>query len=127
MSESLVFEEPIIYLHDDLDPWAGLTVGFNDDKMLVVELSFDRYEEYRGRAAEHWCKHVIIDQKGIDTLLYRMHVPLTKLPMTIAREFGEEGESWSVSDVLDTFNAILSYLERQNIHFRIEKEYEKRQ
>ncbi len=122
MATDLIFEESILEVHADLDPWAALSVGFNDDKMLVFELTFDRAEEYRGAPAGRWDKRVFVDRKGIDVLLDRMGTRLMDLPKAISKKFGYEDESWRASEVLETFEAILAYLERLNIRYRMEKE-----
>ncbi len=122
----LNFQESIIIVHDDLDPWAEMGVGLDDERQLVVEMSYDRAErDLRDTRFSFW-KRIIISRRGTERLLHQLKTSLTKLPKTFADEFAyyEEGEeSWNAEEVFDIFNEILNYLECLNIRYRIEKEY----
>ncbi len=122
MFEELINEYSIIEMHADLAPWADLGVGYDNGKNLVFKLTFDRQEEYRGDTPEHWVKRVIIGEKGIDILSDRLHTSIGDLPKTLCKKLGYKGESWSVSDVMDTYHAILNYLEGYRVHYKIKKE-----
>ncbi len=119
MSESLLFEEPIIYMHADLDPYAAMSVGFNNNRQLVIELRYDRQNDYHPYS---YTKRIIVDGIGADRLIKKLHTCLTQLPKAFAKEFGINGESWSTSEVFDIYNEILNYLSCLNIHYQIDKE-----
>ncbi len=118
----LVFEETIIHVHYDLDPWAVMSVGLNDNRQLVVEMTYDRMESDSPRL--RYDKRIIVSQVGTDKLIDCLHTTLTRLPVAFADEFGTSGESWSVSEVFDIFNEILNYLSCLKIHFEIVKTLE---
>ncbi len=113
-------EETVISVHADLDPWAAMSVGFNDDREFVVEMTYDRMESYSPRL--RFDKRIIVGPEGTDRLTDHLRTRLTKLPETFADEFGIEGESWDVSEVFDIFNEILNYFSSLGIRYRIIKD-----
>ncbi|GEM_PF-2492418 len=125
--EGLVLEEIIIAVHDDLEPWASLSAGFNDNKDFVVELNFDSMGD--GSDYRQHKKRIVIGQKGIDKLLDRLHTRLTKLPEKFAEEFGDGSgshnaiECWDEREVFYIYHEILSYLSNLDIHYKIERSY----
>ncbi len=78
----LKFEETIVWVHDDMDPWAALSVGFNDNREFVIELTFDSMGNDSPK--QHYNKQVIVDQKGTDRLIDQLNTRLTKLPEAFA-------------------------------------------
>ncbi len=126
--KGLVFEETIVWVHDDMDPWAALSVGFNDNREFVIELTFDSMGNDSPK--QHYNKQVIVDQKGTDRLIDQLNTRLTKLPEAFAEEFkydsGHEGwpECWDEREVFDIYYEILNYLSCLNIHYKIKKSYD---
>ncbi len=123
MMYDLLLGEHLVYVHDDLNPWASLGVGFNEDKELVIELSFRDYKGYSMYPRPSFDKRIIIGRQGTEKLIDRLHTSLLKLPKAFAYEFGYRDESWSAGDAFDVFNEILNYLSSLNIQFRIEKKF----
>ncbi len=125
-TSELILNESIIHVHDDLDPWGSMSVGYDNNRQLVVIMSycnlcgrFDRRVSYT--------KRIIISARGTEKLIDRLNTSLLKLPKEFADEFAyyeEDEESWNVSEVFDIFNEILNYLECLNIRYRIVKEDE---
>ncbi len=114
MSGELVLEHSIVEMHADLDPWAVLSVGFDDDKNLVFALTIDG-DDNRGR------KSIVVDQDSVSILADRLGVKLTKLPETLSEQLGSEEESWSMSEVVSAFDSVAFYLSSLNIKHRIIK------
>ncbi len=124
--KGLVLEESIIWVHDDLDPWAAMSVGFNADRQLVVRMAYDRSSDIY-LSKQRYEKSIIIDKRGTEKLIDKLGTSLTGLTKDFADEFAyyeEDEESWNVSEVFEIFNEILNYLECLNIRYRIEKTYE---
>ncbi len=121
MSQSLVLSETIIGVHDDLSEWAIISAGFDDDKNFVVCMTYDKMESYRDDEPVRWEKDIVVDRAGTEKLLRSMRVPLLKLPHEFYKRFGTEKAVWGVTPVSDTFNAILCFLERQNVRYTIKK------
>ncbi len=125
--EKFFLEEAIVWVHDDLEPWASLNVGFNENKDFVVELTFEGMEG--NSSQQHYRKQIIIDRSGIDNLVDRLHTPLMKLPKTFAKKFeydsGEECrfECWDIKVVFDIYYDILNYLSMLNVYYKIETYY----
>ena len=109
MNKQLVFEESIIYMHDDLDPWAALRVGFDEERNLVFELVLERYDNPEDLLS---ClrKMIIIERAGIERLMDVTGSSLKSLPGFFSHEYGEKGEAWKTSEVFDTFYKISNYL-----------------
>ena len=42
---TLLMEQLVVSSDDDLEIWAGITVGYDDDKNFVIELAFEDYED----------------------------------------------------------------------------------
>ncbi len=119
MSRGLVLSETIIGVHDDLSEWAIIGAGFDDDKNFVIEMS---YSDIDNDISRRWDKRIIIDIKDIDPLLHRMNTTLLKLPCAFQKRYGVEGDVWMVSEVIETFNAMLDYIKQLKVRYRIEKE-----
>ncbi len=122
----LIFGETIIRVHDDLDPWASLAVGFDDECQLIIEMAYERLERSREDRRFGFVKNIIINSRGIEKLIDRLNTSLTGLPLAIADEFAyyEEGEeSWDNQEVFDIYNEMLNYLECLGIRYRLEKTY----
>ncbi len=123
MSRIMVFEESIIYVHDDYDPWASLFVGLDDKRQLIVEMSYESlgggYDPRYG-----YKKRIVVNPAGTDVLIDKLNTTLTKLPRTFRDEFGNGHDEWEakVSEVFDTFNEIRNYLEALNVRYEVERE-----
>ncbi len=123
MSRIFVFEENIIYVHDDYDPWASLSVGLDDRRQLVVEMSYESlgggYDPRHG-----YRKRIIVNPAGTEVLIDRLNTTLTRLPKAFRREFSSGHDEWDakVPEVIDTFNEIRNYLESLNVRYDIERE-----
>ncbi len=111
-------------MHDDLNPWACVYVGFDEKKSLVVELKYktipdDNYSSNRG-----YYKWLVVEKADLDKLMRKLHTRLLTLPKTIKKLHGspEDNESWSCREVIDTFNAIESQFARLDITFRRQRE-----
>ncbi len=119
----LILEENIIHVHEDLDPWGSMGVGFDDKRQLVVEMSYSNLSDRFDRRVEY-DKRIIISRKGTEKLIDRLNTTLLGLPKEFADEFAyyeEDEDSWNVREVFEIFNEILNYLSCLNIHFRIER------
>ncbi len=126
MGKIYVFEEPLIHVHDDLSPWAGMDVKLDDKRQLIVEMTYNDYDDvynpYFG-----YEKRIIVTPKGTEILIGKLNTTLTKLTRTFSREFnGTSTESWSVREVFELFSEIRNYLECLNIHYSIKTEYKYR-
>ncbi len=126
MGKIYVFEEPLVRLHDDLSPWAGMDVKLDDKRQLVVEMTYEDYDDvynpYCGFA-----KRIIVTPKGTEILIGRLNTTLTKLTKAFRIEFGGSyAESWNVREVFDLYNEIRNYLECLNVHYRVQTEYKYR-
>ncbi len=122
--KNLLFEESIIYVHDDLDPWACMSVGLDENRQLVIMMSYSS----RGSSSPDlsYDKLLTISDRGTQKLISRLHTSLTRLPKAFADEFAyyDEGvESWNFREVFDIFNEIQNYLSCLNIRYRIRKDY----
>ncbi len=123
MGKIYVFEEPLMYVHDDLSPWASIHVKMDEKRQLIVELKYedynDEYNPYHG-----FEKRIIVTPKGTEILISKLKTTLTKLTKAFSREFrGNYRESWNVREVFDIYNEIRNYLECLNVHYRTQTEY----
>ncbi|MDY3069049.1 MAG: hypothetical protein SOR57_05210 [Parabacteroides sp.] len=118
MNKQLVFEESIIYMHDDLDPWAALRVGFDEERNLVFELVLERYDTPEDLLS---ClrKMIIIERAGIERLMDVTGSSLKALPGFFSHKYGEKGEAWKTSEVSDTFYKISNNLTRLKIPYQM--------
>ncbi len=127
MGKIYVFEELLVLVHDDLSPWAAMDVKLDDKRRLVVEMTYEDYDDgynpYYG-----YDRRIIVTPKGTEALIKRLNTTLTKLTKAFRREFAGNhmAESRNVREVFDIFNEIRNYLECLNIHYRIENEYKYR-
>ncbi len=125
MGKIYVFEEPLMHVHDDLSPWVGLDVKLDDRRQLVVEMTYEDYDDYNPYYG--YDKRIIVTPKGTEILIKRLNTTLTKLTKAFSREFnGTSAESWKVREVFDLYYEIRNYLKCLNVHYRIETEYKYR-
>ncbi len=126
MGKIYVFEEPLVRLHDDPSPWAGMDVKLDDKRQLVVEMTYEDYDDvYNPYYGFH--KRIIVTPKGTEIFIGKLNTTLTKLTKAFRKEFGGSyAESWRVSEVFDLYNEIRNYLECLNVHYRIQTEYKYR-
>ncbi len=112
----------IIYMHDDLNPHVDIMVGYSLTRELVFEMEFDQYDNGPRQPRENWCERIIVEEKGIETLIRKMRTTRKDLPEKCMYTFGIEEESWSANEVFCTFNGIQHYLSGLRIHYRLERE-----
>lgn len=118
MNKQLVLEESIIYMHDDLDPWAALRVGFDEERNLVFELALERYDNPENLLS---ClrKIIINERAGIEKLMDVTSSSLKALPEFFSHEYGVKEGVWKTSEVFDTFYKISNYLTRLKIPYQM--------
>jgi len=123
--KGLVLEESIIGVHDDLEPWAALCVGFNENREFVIELKYDDRDD--DSSLRHRVKQIVIGEKGADKLVARLGTRLTELPKSFAKEFeyrsaeGDTPECWDAREVFDIYHEILNYLSGLDVHYTIKR------
>ncbi len=122
MKYKLVNTKPVIHTHDDLDPWVVITVGYNEAKELVFELSYYFYDDYEDPPQIRWYKYIVVEEKDVETLCQKMHTTWQRLPEKCMYTFGIEEDCWEADEVYSTFNAIQHYLSGLRIHYRLEHE-----
>ncbi len=125
MESSYVLDESIISMHDDLDPYVRIGVGFSDNIELVVGMTYvDWGQQYAGAPRMGYDKRIIIAEKDdLVKLANYLHTTLSGIPRAMAKEFGCRGEVWRKSEVFDVFNEILNYLSVLDINFKTEMVY----
>ncbi len=120
MELELLYERCIISMHDDLEPWAGICVGYNDDLNLTFNMWF-RNHGGNGDPVNCWDKYVTLDRKGTELLCEKLNTKLTKLPSKCEIFFGTPDEVWSEREVFNTFDGITSYLDSLHITYQVKK------
>ncbi len=126
MYKGLIFEQPLIRVHDDLVPWAAMSVGLDDKRQFIIEMS---YSSYGGDFPEYaFTKQIVVNPQGTEKLMDQFNKGIMSLPKAFAQEFSSYNcsageESWDEREVFDMYHEILNYLEGLNIRYRIEKDY----
>ncbi|MDE6483552.1 MAG: hypothetical protein K2L01_07345 [Rikenellaceae bacterium] len=112
-------QEVIIESHDDLDIWSAVTVGFDDEKNLVVLLE---YIDYDDRHNDNHNTSAIIDKEEAVVLSRRLGVSVTALPKIIFDRYGDTTDLSGPSYVEEVFKEILDLLNDNLVRYRIKRD-----
>ena len=111
----LALEEWIAQSDDDLEIWASVTVGFDDDKNLVVKLEYIDYVEndndYELKA--------LIGLQDASRLSDKLDVRLTALPLAIKQRYVSHSNVLVPSQVEARFKSILKFITGYGIRYRL--------
>jgi len=110
-------QEVIIESHDDLEIWASVTVGFDDDKNLVILLKHIDYEDRNNDNNTY----VIVDKEEAITLSRRLKVGITTLPKAIFDRYGDTSNLSVSSHVEAVFKEIVEFINDHRIHYSIKR------
>ena len=113
----LTLEEWIAQSDDDLEIWASVSVGFDDDKNLVVKLEYIDYEE----SDNDYELKALIGLQDASRLSDKLDVRLTALPLAIKKLYVSNSNVLVPSQVEARFNSILKFITGYGIRYRLEK------
>ena len=102
----LALEEWIAKSDDDLEIWASVTVGFDDDKNLVVKYEYVDYEEDTNNSETI----AFVSLEDAYKMARRLNVQLTALPATIKKRCGYRSDQLVPSQVKASFKEVLNYI-----------------
>lgn len=98
--------EVIVESNDDLEIWASIVVGFDDDKSLVIELEYINYDDH----TEDYVRKAVVDKMGAFLLAQQLRVALTDLPNALQKRFAVNHNAYVPSQVKALFHEIVAFL-----------------
>lgn len=113
----LLLEQFIVGSDDDLEIWAGISVGYDDDKNFVIELSFEDYRVKDGSRDK--VTMAVLNKQNTCTLCDRLGTSILKLPETFAGRFNDNYSSYVPSQINAIFSEMLDFLLSEGVRFTI--------
>ena len=110
----LLLEQFIVGSDDDLEIWAGISVGYDDDKNFVIELSFEDYRVKDGSRTM-----AVLNKQNTCTLCDRLGTSILKLPETFAGRFKDNYPSYVPSQINAIFSEMLDFLLSEGVRYTI--------
>lgn len=111
----LALEEWIAQSDDDLEIWASVTVGFDDEKKLAVKLEYIDYEE-EGRNRTVFA---FVSSGDAYDMARHLNVRLTALPMEIKKRCGYNSTTLVPSQVEKCFKEVLSFIVSCGVGYKL--------
>lgn len=102
----LALEEWIAQSDDDLEIWASVTVGFDDEKELAVKLECIDYEEEEHNSLVF----AFVSFDDAYAMAKRLNVRLTELPQAIRNRCGYSSTTMLPSQVERCFREVLDFI-----------------
>lgn len=115
---TLLMEQLVVSSDDDLEIWAGITVGYDDDKNFVIELAFEDYEDN----SRNKVTRAVLDKHNTCLLCDRLGTSILKLPETIAERFNDRYPSYVPSQINAAFGEMLDFLLSERVRFTIQED-----
>lgn len=107
--------EVIVESNDDLEIWASIVVGFDDDKSLVIELEYINYDDH----TEDYVRKAVVDKMGAFLLAQQLRVALTDLPNALQKRFAVNHNAYVPSQVKALFHEILAFLKENRVVYEM--------
>lgn len=113
----LALEEWIAESDDDLEIWASVTVGFDDDKNFIVMYEYVDYEE----ESNNYVLKALIGLQDASRLSDKLDVRLTALPLAIKERYINHSSVLVPSQVEARFKSILKFITGYGIRYRLKR------
>ncbi len=114
----IVLEQLIMSSHEDLDVWATIRVGFDENKNFIVEFE----HLYNDSPEFNYKKIAYIRPDEAFLLSKKLKLSLLQLPDCFKRLFGNSDNFSCPSDVKALFSEILQYITESRISYRFKGE-----
>lgn len=101
----LALQHVIVESDDDLEIWASIVIGFDEDRNLVVRMKYVDYD-----FPEHNClRDAVVAPDEAYRLAKQFRLPLVDLPRRLAELFGEDSGLQGPVFVGKLFSRIVGY------------------
>ena len=111
----LALEEWIAESDDELEIWASVTVGFEDDKKLAVKLEYIDY----GEEGHNRILLALVTFEDAYNMSKHLNVRLTELPLAIKERCGYRSATLRPSQMETCFKEVLDFFVSCGVNYKL--------